>query len=100
MVMVFLRIIFFSFSIKYCYSFSIKTYAVSPHKNHLKMLQHVKKCENEHVWVSFYVFLSFAKKNNFCDFCRVATVKGKYLENEIFSRSEKSQGILWMVREI
>ena len=31
---------------------------------------------------------------------RVATVREKYLENEIFSRSWKSQGILWMVREI
>ena len=28
--------------------------------------------------------------------CRVATVREKYLENEIFSRSGKSQGILWM----
>ena len=24
----------------------------------------------------------------------------EYLENDMFSRSEKSQGILWMVREI
>ena len=31
---------------------------------------------------------------------RVATVREKYLENEFFSRSGKSQGILWMVREI
>ena len=31
---------------------------------------------------------------------RVATVREKYLENEIFSKSGKSQGILWMVREI
>ena len=31
---------------------------------------------------------------------RVATVGEKYLENEIFSRSGKSQGILWMAREI
>ena len=31
---------------------------------------------------------------------RFATVRGKYLENEIFSRSGKSQGILWIVREI
>ena len=30
---------------------------------------------------------------------RVATVREKYLENEIFSRSRKSQGML-MVREI
>ena len=30
---------------------------------------------------------------------RVA-VREKYLENEIFSRSGKSQGILWMAREI
>ena len=27
---------------------------------------------------------------------RVATVREKYLENEIFSRSGKSQGILWI----
>ena len=27
-------------------------------------------------------------------------VRKKYLENEIFSRSGKSQGISWMVREI
>ena len=27
-------------------------------------------------------------------------VKEKYLENEIFSRSGKSQGILWIAREI
>ena len=33
-------------------------------------------------------------------YVRVATVREKYLENEIFSRSGKSQGILWMVREI
>ena len=31
---------------------------------------------------------------------RVATVREKYLENEIFSRSGKSHGILWMAREI
>ena len=31
---------------------------------------------------------------------RVATVREKYLENDFFSRSGKSQGILWMVREI
>ena len=31
---------------------------------------------------------------------RVATVREKCLENDIFSRSGKSQGILWMVREI
>ena len=31
---------------------------------------------------------------------RVATVREKYLENEIFSRSGKSQGILWIDREI
>ena len=30
----------------------------------------------------------------------VAMVREKYLENEIFSRSGKSMGILWMVREI
>ena len=32
--------------------------------------------------------------------CRVATVREKYLENEIFCRSGKSQGILWMASEI
>ena len=26
--------------------------------------------------------------------------QGKYLENEFFSRSGKSQGVLWMAREI
>ena len=31
---------------------------------------------------------------------RVATVREKYLEIEFFSRSGKSQGIMWMVREI
>ena len=31
---------------------------------------------------------------------KVATVWEKYLENDFFSRSEKSQGILWMAREI
>ena len=31
---------------------------------------------------------------------RVAMVREKYLENEIFSMSGKSQGILWMGREI
>ena len=31
---------------------------------------------------------------------RVATVREKCLENEIISMSGKSQGILWMVREI
>ena len=31
---------------------------------------------------------------------RVATVRKKYQENEIFSRSWKSQGTLWMAREI
>ena len=31
---------------------------------------------------------------------RVATVRENYLENEFFSRSGKSQGILWMAREI
>ena len=36
---------------------------------------------------------SFSKKG------RVAMVREKYLENEFFSRSGKSQGILWMARE-
>ena len=44
-----------------------------------------------------------AKNNRYFFFtiihCRVATVREKYLENEIFSRSGKSQGILWMVRK-
>ena len=31
---------------------------------------------------------------------RVAMVREKYLENVIFFRSVKSQGILWMAREI
>ena len=31
---------------------------------------------------------------------RVATVREKYLENEIFSRSGNNKEILWMVREI
>ena len=31
---------------------------------------------------------------------RVAMIREKYLENEFFSRSGKSQGILWMAREI
>ena len=31
---------------------------------------------------------------------RVATVREKCLENEIFSRSGKIHGILWMAREI
>ena len=32
--------------------------------------------------------------------CRVATVREKSLENEFFSRSGKSQGILILIREI
>ena len=35
-----------------------------------------------------------------CTVCRVATVREKSLENEIFSRSGKSQGISMLVREI
>ena len=31
---------------------------------------------------------------------RAGTVREKYMENEIFSRSGKSQGISWMAREI
>ena len=34
------------------------------------------------------------------NFGRVVTVREKCLENENFSRSGKSQGMLWMVREI
>ena len=48
-------------------------------------------------------FLTGTGKGNICGYLcsiRVATVRGKYLENEIFFRSGKSQGILWMVREI
>ena len=41
--------------------------------------------------------ISYSKVNNIS---RVATARDKYLENEIFSRSGKSQGILWMAREI
>ena len=33
-------------------------------------------------------------------YTRIATVRKKYLENDNFSRSGKSQGILWMAREI
>ena len=35
-----------------------------------------------------------------CLICRVATVREKVLENEKFSRSGKSQGITFSVREI
>ena len=34
------------------------------------------------------------------DICTVARVREKYLEIEIFSRSVKIRGILWMAREI
>ena len=34
------------------------------------------------------------------DTLRVAMVREKYLENEIFSRLGKSRGIFWMAREI
>ena len=44
--------------------------------------------------------LSFEKKNVPIHCCRVATVREKYLENEIFFLSGKSQGISWMAREI
>ena len=33
-------------------------------------------------------------------YSRVATVRENYQENEIFFRLGKSEGILWMVREI
>ena len=36
----------------------------------------------------------------FSIYCRVATVREKVLENEKFSRSGKSQGITFSVREI
>ena len=39
-------------------------------------------------------------ENIVVNFQRVAMVREKYLENEIFSKSGKSQGILWMAREI
>ena len=35
-----------------------------------------------------------------CNSDRVAMVREKYLKNKIFSRSGKSQGILWIAREI
>ena len=41
-----------------------------------------------------------AKRSTCNDFARVATVMEKSLENEIFSRSGKSQGISILVREI
>ena len=47
-----------------------------------------------------YFFLFLNEKNIVLYMCRVATVREKYLENEFFFRSGKSQGILWMAREI
>ena len=46
--------------------------------------------------------LSFQSQQEveFVDSIRVATVREKSLENEIFSRSGKSQGISILVREI
>ena len=44
--------------------------------------------------------LSYTQTGLVIETCRVATVREKYVENEIFSRSGKSQGILWMAREI
>ena len=38
--------------------------------------------------------------SNIADNCRVATVREKVLENEKFSRSGKSQGNTFSVREI
>ena len=46
------------------------------------------------------IHLRYCKMGKFYDNFRVATVREKYLENEIFSRSGKSQGILWLAREI
>ena len=40
------------------------------------------------------------KSTNIKFLVRVATVREKCLENEIFFRSGKSQGILWMAMEI
>ena len=45
-------------------------------------------------------FIRYNIAETFNKINRIATVREKYLENEIFSRSGKSQGILWMVREI
>ena len=51
--------------------------------------------------LNMYPFtLDIVKMRKFYDNFRVATVREKYLENEIFSRSGKSQGILWIAREI
>ena len=48
----------------------------------------------------FISSLMLSRGKKYQPMVRVATVREKYLENEIFSRSGKSQGILWMVREI
>ena len=52
-----------------------------------------------------FVHLCQNEQGVFCpggvlSYIRVAMVREKYLENEIFSRSGKSQGIFWMAREI
>ena len=44
------------------------------------------------------VFLEIYISNNI--YTTVATVREKYLENDFFYRSGKSQGSLWMAREI
>ena len=44
--------------------------------------------------------VAYFKWNDYFAYFRVATVREKSLENEIFSRSGKSQGISVLVREI
>ena len=51
-------------------------------------------CTNGKSVLSAFLEISQSSDN------RVATVREKYLENEIFSRSGKSQGILCMAWEI
>ena len=46
------------------------------------------------------VFLALFVALSVIHIFRVATVRESYLENEIFSRSGKSQGILWMAKKI
>ena len=46
------------------------------------------------------IFSLIEKSKKICRLLRVATVREKYLENDFLSRSGKSQGILWMAREI
>ena len=62
-----------------------------------KFLQSVSPKYYQILKIKFFVPIALASRS---DRGRVAIVREKYLENEIFSRSGKSQGILWMVREI